>query len=82
MSVMASLRIGMCCKVVWVAVINAPMSWVTLYKLKFCDSEAHQSVQGYINLMHTHKYFQVIQFVSLLTPKYEIHDINWLHCIK
>ena len=52
------------------------MSWVTLYKLTFCDFEAHQSIQGYINLTHTHKYFQVIQFMSLLTQKYEIHEIN------
>ena len=58
------------------------MSYVTLYKHTFCDFEAHQSIQGYINLTHTHKYFQVIQFMSLLTQKYEIHDINWLHCLK
>ena len=48
------------------------MSWVTLYKLTLCDFEAHQSIQGYINQTHTHKYFQVIQFMSLLTQKYEI----------
>ena len=29
------------------------MSWVTLYKLTFCDFEAHQSIQGDINLTHT-----------------------------
>ena len=37
---------------------------MTLYKLTFCDFEAYQSVHGYINLTNTHKYFQVIQFMS------------------
>ena len=58
------------------------MSWETLYELIFCDFEAHQSIQGYINLTHKHKHLQIIQFMSLLTQKYEIHDTNRIHCIK
>ena len=51
-------------------------SLVSSKKHTFCDFEAHRSIPGYIYLTHTHKHFQVIQFMNLLTQKHEIHDIN------